>query len=61
MRNQGATRFLEGPVDFSTAKLTVNEGRNMAVLEQTEKGLVVHFADNPLGRATYDVTISFGN
>ena len=61
LKNQGETRYLEGPVDFSSARLTVNEGRDTAVLEHTEKGLVVHFADNPLGRATYDVTISFDN
>ena len=59
LRNQGENRFLDGPVDFASAKLTVREGRDTAVLEHTEGGLVVHFADNPLGRATYDVTISF--
>jgi hypothetical protein len=61
LRNQGEHRFLEGPVDFASAKLTVHEGRDTAVLEHTAGGLVVHFADNPLDRATYDVTIVFGD
>lgn len=60
LKNQGKTAFLDGPVDFASAKLTVNAARDMAVLERTEDGLTIHFADNPLGRATYDLTISFG-
>jgi hypothetical protein len=60
LSNKGKTAFLDGPVDFASANLTINKARDMAVLEQTGNGLVVHFADNPLGRATYDLTISFG-
>jgi len=59
LKNAGQTGFLQGPIDFATAKLTVNKGRDMVVLEHTKNGLIVHFADNPLGKATYDLTISF--
>lgn len=60
LKNEGETRFLDGPVDFSSAKLTVNHARDTAVLEPAENGLIVHFADNPLGGDVYDLTISFG-
>lgn len=60
LNNAGETTFLEGPVDFASAKMTVKQGRDLAVLEHTKNGLIIHFADNPLGKATYDLTISFG-
>jgi len=60
IENAGSTRFLPTPVDFASAKLTVREARDLVVLEHVDEGIVVHFADNPLGRATYDLTISFG-
>ena len=61
LKNEGKTSFLEGPIDFASAKLTVNRGRDLVVLEHTPAGLIVHFADNPLGGSVYDVTISFGD
>ena len=60
LKNEGATRFLDGPVDFTTAKLIKRDGRDLAVLEQTDGGLVVYFADSPDGGSVYDVTITFG-
>ena len=60
LRNEGETRFLESPVDFETARVTRKDGRDTAVLEHTDGGLVIYFADSPPGRSTYDLTIRFG-
>jgi hypothetical protein len=59
LKNEGPTKFLDGSVDFSTARLTIHSARDLVQLEPTGTGLTLHFADNPLGAATYDVTISF--
>jgi hypothetical protein len=61
LRNDGATRFLPGAVDVAKARLTRDEARDTAVLEPTEEGLVLIFADSPPDRSTYDVTITFGD
>lgn len=47
------------PVDFSTARMEVRQGRDTAVLEKFDDHLLIHFADSPNGRATYDLTITF--
>ena len=51
---------LSGPVAFSSARMSINEARDMAVLQRGDDRIVVDFADSPLGRAVYDVTIHFG-
>src|SRR4051812_30259359 len=47
LMNEGETRFLDGWVDFSTARITKNVGRDTAVMEHTDGGVVVYFADSP--------------
>lgn len=51
---------LSGPVDFSSAQISINQARDMVVLQRSNDRIVVDFADSPLGRADYDVTIHFG-
>jgi len=61
LKNEGRTRFLAGPVDFSTAKMTRSAGRDLVVMEHTDGGLLIHFADSPPSGSTYDLTITFGD
>ncbi|HUT10575.1 MAG TPA: hypothetical protein VMY42_08765 [Thermoguttaceae bacterium] len=60
LKNEAETEFLAPDVDFASAKLTVHEGRDTAVLEHAEGGLILHLCDSPNGRQTYDMTITFG-
>jgi hypothetical protein len=60
LKNEGATEFLNGPVDFSTARMFKTEVRDMAVMERTGEGVVIYFADGPLSRSNYEVAIIFG-
>ena len=60
LKNEGATKFLNGPVDFSKARMIKKEGRGMAVMEHTDGGVVIYFADGPSDRSTYEVAIIFG-
>jgi hypothetical protein len=60
LRNEGATEFLNGPVDFSTARMISKEGRDMAVMEYTDGRVVISFADGPSGRSNYELAIIFG-
>jgi hypothetical protein len=60
LKNEGETRFLDSPVDFATARMTRQDGRDTAVLEHTDGGLVIYFADSPPGRSSYDLLIRFG-
>lgn len=46
-------------MDLSAARLTVNKARDAAVMECFKDRIVIHFADNPLGRSTYDLTIDW--
>ena len=46
-------------VDLTAARLTVNKARDAAVMECFKDRIVIHFADNPLGRATYDLAIDW--
>ena len=59
LKNEGTTQFLERPVDFSKAKLTRREGRDTAVLEHVDGGLIIYFADSLFSPSTYELTISF--
>ena len=61
LNNEGETKFLNGPVDFSTARMIKKEGRDLAVMEHTDEGVVIYFADSPLGDAKYEVAIIFGD
>jgi hypothetical protein len=60
LKNEGETRFLDGTVDFATARMVRKDGRDTAVLEHTDGGLVIYLADSPLGRSSYDLRIHFG-
>jgi hypothetical protein len=46
-------------VDFSSARMTVHQGRDTVVLHAYSDHVVIHFADTPNGRSTYDLTIHF--
>ena len=57
LKNEGATKFLNGPVDFSKARMIKKEGRGMAVMRHTDGGVVIYFADGPSDRSNYEVAI----
>ena len=57
--NSGPSKFLDGPVDFLTAKLTLNLIRDAARLNHVSNGIYVDFVDGPKGHHVYDVTVSF--
>jgi hypothetical protein len=61
LKNEGQTKFLNGPVDFLTAKMIKKEGRDTAVMEHTDGGVVIYFGDSPFDRSTYEVAIIFGD
>lgn len=46
-------------VDLTAARLTVNKARDAVVMESFKDCIVIHFADNPLGRATCDLIIDW--
>ena len=46
LKNEGTTRFLGKPVDFSKARVSRKEGRDTAVLEHVDGGLIIYFADS---------------
>jgi hypothetical protein len=59
--NSGATAFLPIGVDFSTAVLTENSGRDVSSYEAFSDHIDVVFADNQLGAGFADVTLHFGS
>jgi tetratricopeptide (TPR) repeat protein len=59
LKNGGTTRFLGGSVDFSKARLARKEGRDTAVMEHVEGGLIIYFADSLLSPSHYELTIIF--
>ena len=60
LANSGSTQFLQGDIDWSSARLTRNAGRDLATFEVFDDRIELVFADNPLGGDFYDVTIAFG-
>lgn len=46
-------------VDLSTARLTVHKARDAVVMESFKDRIIIHFADNPLGRSTCELTIDW--
>ena len=46
-------------VDLTAARLTVNKARDAVVMESFKDRIVIHFADNPLGSATCNLTIDW--
>jgi hypothetical protein len=61
LHNTGTNAFLPAGVDFSTARITHREGRDLATLWADDEALWVTFADNPNGQDAYELEISFGN
>ena len=51
---------LMGAIDFASARLSIQEARDLVVLERNKDGIAIHFADSPLGRSDYQVVITFG-
>jgi hypothetical protein len=60
LKNEGATRFLPGGVDFSTARIVSRAGRDLATAWGEKDALWVRFADNPNGSDSYEIEIAFG-
>ena len=59
LANDGVTRFLSPDIDFSTARILGRSGRDLVAMERQVDGVVIVFADNPVGRAEYEVSIGF--
>lgn len=57
LRNSGTTRFLPGRVDFSSAIVIEKSGRDLVSMEARANGLVIRFADNPVGTGVYEIKI----
>ena len=60
-KNEGTNQFLPAGVDFSTARITSRQGRDLATAWSDKDALWIQFADNPNGADNYDIKISFGN
>lgn len=58
--NQGATRYLPEGVDFATARVVHQAGRDLAAVEVSDDHLVIRFVDTPVGATVYEVVIRFG-
>ena len=60
LANAGTNRFLPSGVNFSTAKIVVRKGRDLATMWAGNDAIWVNFADNPNGADAYELEISFG-
>jgi len=60
LANAGTNRFLPSGVNFSTAKIVVRNGRDLATMWAGNDAIWVNFADNPNGADAYELEISFG-
>jgi hypothetical protein len=58
--NRGETRFLPDGVEFATARVLAQDGRDTIGLENAGDHLLLRFADNPHGAARYSLRIRFG-
>lgn len=58
--NEGATKFLDGRVDFSQARLEVLEGRDIIARRNAEDRIVVYVNDTAPGEGRYRFRITFG-
>lgn len=57
--NDGATTFLPDPVDFTGAAILEQSGRDLLTARSVGDGLIINFADNPVGGDRYSALISF--
>jgi hypothetical protein len=58
--NNGTNTFLPEGIDFSTARITKRQGRDLATMWAEKDALLVSFGDNPGGSDEYELEISFG-
>jgi aspartyl protease family protein len=58
LASTNALAFLR-KADFTTARVLQKSGRGLAVMQQTDNGLEVDFADPQVGADQYDIKISF--
>jgi hypothetical protein len=57
--NSAGSRFLDRRVKFSSARVLVREGRDTVAVMPQKDGLLIFFADNPIGSGVYNLTIEF--
>jgi hypothetical protein len=57
--NDGTTVFLPQPVDFRNAVVLERSGRDLMTVNPGRDGLIINFADNPVGAGRYSVLIGF--
>ena len=60
LSNTGTNQFLPDKVDFSTARITSRQGRDVATMWADHEAVWVTFADNPNGADDYELDLSFG-
>ena len=60
LTNTGTNQFLPDKVDFSTARITSRQGRDVATMWADHEAVWVTFADNPNGADDYELDLSFG-
>lgn len=59
LANAGATTFLPAPVEFENAVVLEQSGRDLLAMRPGKDGLVIHFADDPVGAGNYRALIAF--
>lgn len=52
-------KLLAAPVDFASARMTIHQGRDTAVLQTFDDHIVIHLVDSPNGAAPYELTVTF--
>ena len=57
--NDGESTFLPEPVRFENAGVLEVAGRDLMTVRTVADGLIVNFADNPVGAGSYAALISF--
>jgi hypothetical protein len=57
--NHGPTLFLSQPVPFQNAILLQQSGRDLLTLRPAHDGIIINFADNPVGGDRYSALIAF--
>jgi hypothetical protein len=59
LTNAPPTLFLPAPVEFANATILWNTARDLVTLRPSADGLIVNFADNPVGPGHVEVAIGF--
>src|SRR5262249_9122095 len=58
LTNATPTLFLEQPVHFENAALLSSTGRDFVALRASPDGIILNFADNPMGADHYEATVA---